>query len=89
MSKTNQNDTERGDVLALVDKYIKNVKSDKAELVEGLRQSIESPERSKSNVWRLIERFGKMPRAVFLNVTKRYGPYLGATENSTCFPVKI
>jgi hypothetical protein len=65
IGKLIEDESTRNDVLLLVDRYINNVKSDKDELVEGLRQSIESPERSQNNIRRLIEKFGKMPRAVF------------------------
>jgi hypothetical protein len=53
------------EVLALVDRYIDTVQSDKKELVDGLQQLMQSPVEGKRNAENLIERFGKMPQIIF------------------------
>lgn len=65
IGKIIKDESTKAEVLALVDKYINTVKSDKEDLVNGIQQLINSPEDGRKNAKDLIGRFGKMPSIIF------------------------
>jgi hypothetical protein len=56
------------EVLALVDRHINTVKSDKKDLVNGIQELLNSPIDGKKNAEELLERFGKMPKVIFSKI---------------------
>lgn len=52
-------------MIALIDRYIDTVKSDKNDLIDGIQQLLNSTKDGNKNAKDLIDRFGKMPAIIF------------------------